>query len=145
MLHVPYRGSAGYTQDLLGGEINVGFLPVHIAQSFVKTGRLNALAVGSPKRHPVAPDVPTFEEVGVKRIDVDLWYAFFVPSKTPADIVTRLNTEIAAIVRNNEVKDVLAKAGMDASASTPAELTAIVAKDYPRWGAVIRTKQISAD
>jgi tripartite-type tricarboxylate transporter receptor subunit TctC len=145
MLHVPYRGSAGYTQDLLGGELNVGFLPVHIAQGFVKNGRLNALAVGSPKRHPVAPEVPTFEEVGVKRIDVDLWYAFFVPSKTPATVVTRLNTEMAAILRQAEVKEILGKAGMDASASTPTELAAIVAKDYPRWGTVIRTKQISAD
>ena len=145
MLHVPYRGSAGYTQDLLGGELNVGFLPVHIAQGMVKSGRLNALAVGSPKRHPVAPDVPTFDEVGVKRIDVDLWYAFFVPSKSPAPVITRLNTEMAAILRQPEVKDILGKAGMDASASTPAELSAIVAKDYPRWGTVIRTKQISAD
>ena len=145
MLHVPYRGTAGYTQDLLSGELNAGFLPVHIAQGFVKSGRLNALAVGSPKRHPVAPDVATFEELGVKRIDVDLWYAFFVPSKTPAAVVTRLNTEMAAILRQPEVKDVLGKAGMDATASTPAELVAIVAKDYPRWGTVIRTKQITAD
>lgn len=145
MLHVPYRGSAGYTQDLLSGELNVGFLPVHIAQGMVKSGRLNALAVGSPKRHPVAPDVPTFEEVGVKRIDVDLWYAFFVPGKTPPAVVTRLNTEIAAILRQNEVKEVLGKAGLDAAASTPAELAAIVAKDYPRWGTVIRTKQIAAE
>jgi tripartite-type tricarboxylate transporter receptor subunit TctC len=145
MLHVPYRGTAGYTQDLLGGELNVGFLPVHIAQGFVKSGRLNALAVGSPKRHPVAPEVATFEELGVKRIDVDLWYAFFVPSKTPAAVVTRLNTEMAAILRQTEVKEILGKAGMDASASTPAELVAVVAKDYPRWGNVIRTKQITAD
>jgi len=145
MLHVPYRGSAGYTQDLLGGELNVGFLPVHIALGFVKNGRLNALAVGSPKRHPVAPDVPTFEEMGVKRIDVDLWYAFFVPSKTPTAVVTRLNTEMAAILRQADVKEILGKAGLDAVASTPPELAAIVAKDYPRWGTVIRTKQISAD
>ena len=145
MLHVPYRGTAGYTQDLLGGELNVGFLPVHIAQGFVKGGRLNALALGSPKRHPVAPEVPTFEEGGVKRIDVDLWYAFFVPSKTPAPVVTRLNSEMVAILRQPEVKELLGKAGLDASASTPAELTAIVQKDYPRWGTVIRTKQISAD
>jgi tripartite-type tricarboxylate transporter receptor subunit TctC len=145
MLHVPYRGTAGYTQDLLGGELNVGFLPVHIAQGFVKNGRLNALALGSPKRHPVAPDVPTFEEVGVKRIDVDLWYAFFVPSKTPAAVVTRLNTEMSAILRQADVKELLGKAGLDAVASTPAELAAIVGKDYPRWGAVIRTKQISAE
>ncbi len=145
MLHVPYRGSAGYTQDLLGGELNVGFLPVHVAQGLVKTGRLNALAVGSPKRHPVAPDVPTFEEVGVKRVEVDLWYAFFVPAKTPQAVVTRLNTEMAAILRLNEVKEILGKAGMDAVASSPTELSAVVAKDYPRWGTVIRSKQISAD
>jgi tripartite-type tricarboxylate transporter receptor subunit TctC len=145
MLHVPYRGTAGYTQDLLGGEINVGFLPVHIAQGFVKSGRLNALAVGSPKRHPVAPDVPTFDEVGVKHIDVDLWYAFFVPSKTPAAVVNRLNTEMAAILRQSDVKDILGKAGLDAVASSPAELSAIVANDYPRWGTVIRIKQITAD
>ena len=145
MLHVPYRGSAGYTQDLLGGELSVGFLPVHIAQSYVKNGRLNALALGSPKRHPAAPDVPTFDEAGVKRIDVDLWYAFFVPSKTPAHVVTRLNTELSSILKQGEVKDVLSKAGMDAAASTTAELGAIVARDYPRWGSVIRSKQITAE
>jgi tripartite-type tricarboxylate transporter receptor subunit TctC len=83
--------------------------------------------------------------VGVKKIDVDLWYAFFVPSKTPANVVTRLNTEIAAILRQNDVKEILGKAGMDASASSPTDLTAIVAKDYPRWGAVISTKKISAE
>ena len=145
MLHVPYRGSAGYTQDLLGGELGVGFLPVHIAQGYVKSGRLNALALGSPKRHPAAADVPTFEEAGVKRIDVDLWYAFFVPSKTPQAVVNRLNTEMAAILRQSDVKDILSKAGLDATTSSPAELAAIVAKDYPRWGAVIRSKQITAD
>ena len=145
MLHVPYRGSAGYTQDLLGGELGVGFLPVHIAQGYVKSGRLNALALGSPKRHPAAADVPTFEEAGVKRIDVDLWYAFFVPSKTPQAVVSRLNTEMAAILRQADVKEVLSKAGLDATTSSAAELAAIVAKDYPRWGAVIRSKQITAD
>ena len=145
MLHVPYRGSAGYTQDLISGEVNVGFLPVHIAQGFVKSGRLTALALGSPKRHPVAPEVPTFEELGVKRIDVDLWYAFFVPSKTSPEVVSRLNTEISAILRQADVKEMLGKAGMDATASTPNDLSAIVAKDYPRWGNVIRTKKISAE
>ena len=145
MLHVPYRGSAGYTQDLLGGELGVGFLPVHIAQGYVKSGRLNALALGSPKRHPAAADVPTFEEAGVKRIDVDLWYAFFVPSKTPQAVVSRLNAEMAAILRQADVKEVLSKAGLDATTSSAAELAAIVAKDYPRWGAVIRSKQITAD
>jgi tripartite-type tricarboxylate transporter receptor subunit TctC len=142
MLHVPYRGSAGYTQDLLGGELMVGFLPVHVAQGFVKSGRLNALAVGSNKRHPVAPDVPTFVELGYKDIDVDLWYAFFVPVKTPASVVSKLNTEFASILQQANVRDVLGKAGLDASASTPEELATIVNKDYPRWGRVIQLKGI---
>jgi tripartite-type tricarboxylate transporter receptor subunit TctC len=145
MLHVPYRGSAGYTQDLLSGEINVGFLPVHVAQSFVASGKLTALAVGSPKRHPVSPTVATFEELGVKGVDVDLWYAFFAPARTPAPIVNRLNTEIASILKLPEVREVLGKAGLDAAASTPTELATLSAKDYPRWGAVIKRNGITAE
>ncbi len=145
MLHVPYRGTAGYTTDLLSGEVNVGFLPVHIAQGFVNSGRLTALAVGSPKRHPVAPGVATFGELGVKDVEVDLWYAFFAPAKTPAPVVTRLNTEIAAILRLPEIRDLLGKAGMDAAASTTDELTALTVKDYPRWGEVIRRNGIKAE
>ena len=145
LLHVPYRGSAGYTQDLLSGEIMVGFLPVHVAQGFVAAGKLTALAVGSPKRHPVAPTVATFEELGVKGVDVDLWYAFFVPTKTPPAVVARLNTELSAILKQPDVHDVLGKAGLDATVSSPAELGALSAKDYPRWGAVIQRNGITSD
>ena len=145
MLHVPYRGSAGYTQDLLSGEIMVGFLPVHVAQGFVAAGKLTALAVGSPKRHPVAPTVATFEELGVKGVDVDLWYAFFVPTKTPPAVVVRLNTELAAILKQPDVHDVLGTAGMESTGSSPAELGALSGKDYSRWGAVIQRNAITSD
>lgn len=145
MLHVPYRGTAGYTQDLLAGELMVGFLPIHVAQGFVKSGKLNALAVGSPKRHPVAADVPTFLELGYKEIDVDLWYAFFVPVKTPAATVNKLSSDFASILQQQAVKDIFSRAGLDASHSTPEELGAIVAKDYPRWGRVIQLKGIVAE
>lgn len=145
MLHVPYRGTAGYTQDILSGEIMIGFLPVHIAQGFVSAGKLNALAVGSPKRHPAAPNVETFGEIGIKDIEVDLWYAFFAPSKTSAPVVNRLNSEISAILKLPEISDLLKRAGMDASASTTDELTQLVSKDYPRWGEVIRRNGITAE
>jgi tripartite-type tricarboxylate transporter receptor subunit TctC len=145
MLHVPYRGTAGYTQDLLSGELMIGFLPVHIAQGFVNAGKLTALAVGSPKRHPVAPTVATFEQQGVKGIDVDLWYAFFLPAKTPSAVVNRLNTEIAAILKLPEIRDLLGRAGMDAATSSPEELTTLVNKDYPRWGEVIKRNAITAE
>jgi tripartite-type tricarboxylate transporter receptor subunit TctC len=145
MLHVPYRGTAGYTQDLLSGELMIGFLPVHIAQGFVNAGKLTALAVGSPKRHPVAQTVATFDELGLKGVDVDLWYAFFLPAKSPSAVVSRLNSEIAAILKLPEIRDLLGRAGMDAATSSPEELNTLVNKDYPRWGEVIKRNAITAE
>ena len=145
MLHVPYRGTAGYTQDMLSGELMVGFLPVHIAQGFVTAGKLTALAVGSPKRHPVSPAGATFEELGVKGVEVDLWYAFFAPAKTPAPVIARLNTEVVSILKLPEIRDLLGRAGMDAATSTTEELGALSVKDYPRWGEVIRRNGITAE
>jgi tripartite-type tricarboxylate transporter receptor subunit TctC len=145
MLHVPYKGSAGYVQDLLSGELMVGFLPVHVAQSFVNAGKLIPLAVGGPKRHPVAPNVATIEELGIKGVNVDMWYAFFVPSKTPAPVVDRLHAEISTIMKLPEVREILGRAGLDADSSTPAELSAVVAKDYQRWGDVIKRNSIAAE
>jgi tripartite-type tricarboxylate transporter receptor subunit TctC len=145
MLHVPYKGTAGYVQDLLGGELNVGFLPIHVAQAFVKDGKLVALAVGSPQRHPVAPQVPTIAELGLKGTNVDMWYAFFVPAKTPAPVVSRLHNEMAAVLQLPDVKNVLAKAGLDAASSTPEALNDVVQKDYVRWGSVIKRNGITAE
>ena len=145
VLHVPYRGTAGYVTDLLAGELMVGFLPVHVAQGFVNSGKLTALAIGGATRHPVAPTVATFDELGVKDVNVDMWYAFFAPNKTPAPVVSRLNTEIAAIMKLPEVRAVLNKAGLDAASSTTGELTTTVKQDYQRWGAVIKRNGITAD
>jgi tripartite-type tricarboxylate transporter receptor subunit TctC len=145
MLHVPYKGTAGYVTDLLAGELMVGFLPVHVAQGFVSSGKLTALAVGGNARHPVAPSVATFQELGVKDVNVDMWYAFFAPNKTPAPVVNRLNTEIAAIMKLPEVRTVLSKAGLDAASSSTGELTTTVKQDYQRWGAVIKRNGITAE
>ena len=145
MLHVPYRGTAGYVQDLLSGEINVGFLPVHVAQGFVSAGKLTALAVGGNARHPVAPNVATFAELGVKDVNVDMWYAFFAPNKTPVPVVNRLNTEIAAIMNLPEIRAVLSRAGLDAASSSTGELNTTVKNDYERWGAVIKRNGITAE
>jgi tripartite-type tricarboxylate transporter receptor subunit TctC len=145
MLHVPYRGTAGYVQDLLSGEINVGFLPVHVAQGFVSSGKLTALAVGGNARHPVAPNVATFGELGVKDVNVDMWYAFFAPNKTPAPVVNRLNSEIAAIMSLPETRAILSRAGLDAASSSTSELNTTVKKDYERWGSVIKRNGITAD
>ena len=142
LLHVPYKGTSGFVQDLLAGELMVGFLPVHVAQNFVSTGKLVALAVGGAARHPVAPSVATIQELGVNGVNVDIWYAFFAPAKTPALVSNRLNTEIVAIMNLPEVKSVLTHAGLDARSSTSSELNVMLKKDYLRWGSVIKRNAI---
>ena len=145
MLHVPYKGTSGFVQDLLAGEMMVGFLPVHVAQNFVSAGKLVALAVGGAARHPVAPSVATIQELGVSGVNVDIWYAFFVPAKTPAPVIHRLNTEIATVMKLPEVRSVLTNAGLDAMSSTSNELSALLRKDYLRWGSVIKRNAIEID
>src|SRR5206468_12749637 len=98
LVHVPYKGTAGAVHDLLGGQIGYMFLPVHVAAQHVRSGKLKAIAAGSPERLTALPNVPTLGESGLKGVDVDMWYGFFAPKGTPADIVNRLNREIAAIL-----------------------------------------------
>ena len=81
----------------------------------------------------------------MKGLNVDMWYGFFVPNRTPANVVSRLNTEIAAIMKLPDVQSVLSKGGLDASSSTPTELTTIVGQDYTRWGNVIKRNGIAAE
>lgn len=145
LLHVPYKGSSGYVQDLLGGELNVGFLPFHVSQSFIRQGKLVPLAVGSAKRHPAAPEVPTLSEEGLKDTEIEMWFGYFVPVRTPASVVAKLHDAFSAVLQMPEVKNVLSKAGLEAGASSSAELHELVQKDYARWGAVIRKNNITAD
>src|SRR5882672_2206714 len=92
LLHVPYKGTAGATQDLLGGQINAMFLPVHVALPLVAAGKLNMLAAGGTKRSAVTPDVPSLAEAsGVRDIDTDIWYGLYVPIQTPSAIIGKLN------------------------------------------------------
>ena len=94
LMHVPYKGSAGAVQDLLGGQVGFMFLPVHVAATYVKSGRLDALAVGSATRSAVLPEVPTLIEQGVKDANIDMWYGLFAPKGTDDAVVARLNAEV---------------------------------------------------
>jgi len=145
LLHVPYKGTAGAVTDTLGGQINVMFMPIHVGMSFVKGGKLKALAVGSPKRHPTAPDLPTLQEVGVKGADVDMWYAYFAPKGTPAAVVSKLDGELRAILALPEIKSTFGNQGMDAASSTPAELAALMRREDTRWAAIIKKHNIRAE
>ena len=145
LLHVPYKGSAGAVTDTLSGQLSVMFMPIHVGMQFVKAGRLKALAVGSAKRHPTAPDLPTLQEVGVKGADVDMWYAFLAPKGTPQPVVTRLDKELVTILAQPELKTNFSSQGMDAASSTPAELIALMRREDSRWAAVIKKNNISAE
>jgi tripartite-type tricarboxylate transporter receptor subunit TctC len=144
MLHVPYKGSAGALTDLLSGEVNVGFVPVHVAMPLIKAGKLKALAAGAKQRHPNAPDVPTLDELGYKGVDVEMWYAFFAPKGTPPAVLAKLNAEMRAILAQPDVKATFDKVGLDVASSTPEELAALMQKDSPRWREVIRKNNITA-
>ena len=145
LLHVPYKGSAGAVTDTLGGQINVMFIPIHVAMPFVKSGKLKALAVGSPKRHPTAPDLPTLTEVGIKGADIDMWYGYYGPKGTPAPVVTKLANELRAILALPDVKTALGNVGMDAASSTPGEFAALMKREDTRWAAVIKKNNITAE
>jgi tripartite-type tricarboxylate transporter receptor subunit TctC len=145
LLHVPYKGSAGAVTDLVSGQINLMFLPVHQVLPYRQSGRLKLLAAGGVKRHPSAPDLPTLVELGIKGAEAaDIWYAFYAPKGVPAPIIARLNAELRAILADPEVRAAVEKAGVDVSTSTPEELYALMKRDFARWGAIVQKNHITA-
>src|SRR5690242_3921855 len=145
LLHVPYKGTAGAVQDLLGGQIGYMFLPVHVSAQYIKAGKLKAIAAGSPKRLPQLPDVPTLIEAGLAGADVDMWYGLFAPKGTPQPIVDQINREVAAILNAPEAKKVFEAQGLVPTASTPAALAEIVVKDRQRWADVVKSRGIQPE
>jgi tripartite-type tricarboxylate transporter receptor subunit TctC len=142
LLHVPYRGTAGAVQDLLGGQIGYMFLPVHVSAQYIRAGKLKALAAGSPKRLPQLPELPTLAEQGLAGVDVDMWYGLFAPHGTPMKIVEHLNHEVAAILASPEARTTFEAQGLEPTSSTPAELAAIVERDRARWAEVVAKRGI---
>jgi len=145
LVHVPYKGSAGAVQDLLGGQIGYMFLPVQVSAPHIRAGKLKAIATGSPERLPQLPDVPTLAESGLKGVDVDMWYGFFAPKGTPMDVVTRLNQEIVAILDSPEARTAFEAQGLIPATSTPAALGEIVVRDRTRWADVVAKRGIQPE
>lgn len=145
LVHVPYKGTAGAVTDILSGQIQLMFLPVHVALPLAKAGKLHMLASGGAQRSPVTPDVPSLAESGVKDIDVDIWYALLGPAGLSGDVVQVLNRELAEILRDPETRAGLLKQGLSPATGTPAELARLIEADLERWGRVVREARISAD
>ena len=145
MNHVPYRGTAPAINDLLGGHIDLMFNELATSIELHKGGRAKLLAVTTEKRIDELPDVPTMQEEGVPNFISDTWNAISAPPKTPAAIVAKLNAAINQALQDPEVKAHYARMHLTAVGGTPANMAKIVKDDTERWGAVIKSANVTIE
>ena len=142
MTHVPYKGPAPAVQDMLGGQVDCGFLAGPTVLPHVRAGRLVALAVSGAKRSPLLPEVPTVAEAGYPGFDASFSLLLFAPKSTPAPIVQKMHDALATALKTPEMVEKLAQSDQTVVAGTPAEATARLAQDTQRWGEVARRIQL---
>lgn len=142
MVHVPYRGGAPAMMDVVGGQVQV---MVATSPTVMQSGGsgVRALAIATARRSAAMPDVPTAAEAGVPGYEVSTIYAVLAPAGTPADRIARLNEDIVAVVRQDNVAERLRQQGIEATPSTPAMAAATIQLEITRWAAVIRTAGIT--
>jgi tripartite-type tricarboxylate transporter receptor subunit TctC len=138
MTHVPYKGAAPVMPDLIGGHIPMFFSGMPPAMPHVKAGKLRALAVTTTKRSPAAPDVPTMVESGMPGFDISNWFAYFIPAGTPAEVISRLNTEVNRGLKFEDVKDKLASVGAETVGTTPEALATFVRAESEKFAKLIK-------
>jgi tripartite-type tricarboxylate transporter receptor subunit TctC len=136
--HVPYKGSDRATQDLIGGQVKVGFVGTPIALPHVKAGRLRALAVTTAKRSPELPEVPTLAEAGLAGYEATIWMGLMAPAGLPREISERLQTEIARVLGAPEARAAIAATGVEVSLAGPEAFAAFVRAEFEKWGRVVR-------
>ena len=138
---VPYRGTGASISDLVGGQVMMSFGAMPGLIAYVRAGKLNAIAIGSPKRDPALPDVPAMAET-LPGFEVVSWYGMFAAANTPKEIVTRLQREIAKALNDPQLKQRLANEGFEPGGMTPDQFGEIVRTDLARWKKVIREANI---
>ena len=136
--HVPYKGSSGAMNDLLGGQVKVSFVGMPNALPGIASGKLRALAVTTKKRSADLPNVPTLDEAGVPGFDATIWLALLAPPGTPRDIVQRLNSQLTRVLSTSESRKLMSSAGVEVATSSPEELAKLMQSDLDRWGKVVR-------
>lgn len=117
--HVPYKGNGPAMTDLLGGHVEMNISGVPVLVPHIKSGRVRALGIGSLKRFPAISEVPTFDEQGLKGYEASTWFAMFVPSKTPRDIILRINSEVGKVLASKDIRDRYLVEGLEPQGGTP--------------------------
>ncbi len=138
LTHVPYKGGGPAATDLMAGHIELLFQNMPELVPLVKAGKMRALAVTSAQRDPVLPEVSTMIEAGFPGFELGNWVAIVGPANIPKDIVARLNTEIAKILREPATRDKIAAQGFNIASSTPEELAAFIQSEYEKWGKLVK-------
>jgi tripartite-type tricarboxylate transporter receptor subunit TctC len=145
MLHVPYKGDTPALVDLVGGQVSLMFGTAVSFLPYVKSGRLNALAVTNPKRSQIVPDVPTVAESGLPGFEALQWFGIFAPAGTSKDIVTRLNGEIVKTLRLPDVRERLSSLGADVVGNTPEQFAAFQKADTAKWAKIVKQSGAKID
>jgi tripartite-type tricarboxylate transporter receptor subunit TctC len=133
LVHVPYKGSGPALNDLISGQVQVGFGPVITGLPHVKAGRLKALGVTGLKRSASAPEIPTVAEQGLPTFDMRTWTAMLAPAGMPPELVRRLSTEVQRIIREPDVNGFLVSRGVDPAGSTPEEFAQLIRSELAKW------------
>ncbi|MCS6765568.1 MAG: tripartite tricarboxylate transporter substrate binding protein [Candidatus Protistobacter heckmanni] len=145
LIHVPYKGSVPGINDMLGGHLPMMFDNLPASVSFIRAGKLKALAVAGAKRSPALSNVPTMAEAGLKDYAIDPWFAVFGPAGMSKDVVQKLSREISAVLALPEVHKLLADAGFNAYGSTPEALDALQHSEYEKFRKIAQKTEISLD
>ena len=145
LTHVPYKGAAPAVIDVVGGQLTGMFVDLPVISPYVKSGRVRALAMASPKRSPYFPDVPTAKEAGFKDVELQNYYALFLPIKTPRDVVAKLHDAVVKTVNTPAVRDKLIETGADPLTMTPEEFTRFVRADIAMWDKVVKAAGVKLD
>jgi tripartite-type tricarboxylate transporter receptor subunit TctC len=145
LVHVPYRGAQAAYQDLLGGRVDLFFDLSSTARVQVNAGTVKALAVSGTERNPMHPDVPTITESGVAQLDLESWFGYFVPKKTPLDVQERLRSELVKIMAQADLQENFRKAGGKPLTLNADQTRALVRRDVERWTKLVRDIGIKAE
>lgn len=145
LVNVPYKGSGPAAVDTMGGQLPLAMVDVASAITQVKAGRLKALAVTTAKRISAAPDVPTFAEAGLPGYEAIGWFGVVMPAGTPPDIVGRMNAELVAALKRQEIRERVIAAGAEPSPSTPEEFGALIRSEILKWAEVVKASGAKLD